>query len=320
MAQHGEKLRLLRRIPDIRFAEESRGYSRDQVDRVLASLAPLADEIERLQAHLVEAEVRAVSAEARLIEVRSPSLGPVSADALVDFDETLRNTLVNAQRTAETLVRDAKNEAEQFRSEAQTDSSEALTEARSRAEGITTEALSRRERLRGEAAAERAKMLESAQQEAQQHVSAVGDELAQAHQAEQSRLVDQISDLHHIEGLLQADVGRFQRHLEGRYDDVRQGLDLLNTVVDDADLLRAQEPLTPVKIGAVDTTNYPSITLRVIALDTLTIEAQTAIETTTRPAQAIAAADLDDLAPIPTATSDNHQSPTKRSAAPPRTS
>ena len=73
MAQQSDKLRLLRRIPDIRFEEEAMGYSKDQVDRVLANLAPLADEIEKLQSRLGEAENRAQSAEARLIEARSPS-------------------------------------------------------------------------------------------------------------------------------------------------------------------------------------------------------------------------------------------------------
>ncbi|MEL7209660.1 MAG: hypothetical protein AAGK32_15725, partial [Actinomycetota bacterium] len=119
MAQQSDKLRLLRRIPDIRFEEESRGYSKDQVDRVLANLAPLADEIEKLQAKLGEAESRAQSAESRLIEARSPSSPPSTPGAppapMPDFDETLRNTLVNAQRTADTTVREAKEEAERLR-------------------------------------------------------------------------------------------------------------------------------------------------------------------------------------------------------------
>ena len=35
MAVQSDKLRLLRRIPQIRFEEELRGYSKSQVDRVL---------------------------------------------------------------------------------------------------------------------------------------------------------------------------------------------------------------------------------------------------------------------------------------------
>ena len=68
MALQSDKLRLLRRIPKIRFEEELRGYSKQQVDRVLENLAPLADEIESLQNRLAEAETRAAGAEARLLE------------------------------------------------------------------------------------------------------------------------------------------------------------------------------------------------------------------------------------------------------------
>ena len=118
MALQSDKLRLLRRIPEIRFEEELRGYSKQQVDRVLENLAPLADEIEALQNRLAEAETRAASAEARLIESggREVDLAPVAAPVALpatpaDFDETLRNTLLLAQRTADETVRRANDDA-----------------------------------------------------------------------------------------------------------------------------------------------------------------------------------------------------------------
>ena len=303
MAQQSDKLRLLRRIPDIRFEEESRGYSKDQVDRVLANLAPLADEIEKLHARLAEAETRAASAEARLIEARSPSQTPIPPGAppapMPDFDETLRNTLVNAQRTADTLVREAKEEAERLRNEAEFQSNALLADARDQANEMTTEAVAHRERLLGEAAAERAKMLDSAKDEAQHRVNAVVDELAQAHEAERSRLLDQISDLQHIHGLLQSDVTRFERHLEARRTDVKKALDELNAVLDDPELLRSREALEPAEIGVVDTTDYPPIAVEVVALAELEKEANAAIDSTTRPTAVIAADELDDLAPSP---------------------
>lgn len=303
MAQQSDKLRLLRRIPDIRFEEESRGYSKDQVDRVLANLAPLADEIEKLHARLAEAETRAASAEARLIEARSPSQTPIPPGAppapMPDFDETLRNTLVNAQRTADTLVREAKEEAERLRNEAEFQSNALLADARDQANEMTTEAVAHRERLLGEAAAERAKMLDSAKDEAQHRVNAVVDELAQAHEAERSRLLDQISDLQHIHGLLQSDVTRFERHLEARRTDVKKALDELNAVLDDPELLRSREALEPAEIGVVDTTDYPPIAVEVVALAELEKEANAAVESTTRPTEVIAADELDDLAPNP---------------------
>ena len=301
MAQQSDKLRLLRRIPDIRFEEESRGYSKDQVDRVLANLAPLADEIEKLQARLSEAETRAASAEARLIEARSPSQTPTPPGAppapMPDFDETLRNTLVNAQRTADTTVREAKEEAERLRNEAEFQSNALLADARDQATEMTTEAVSHRERLLAEAAAERAKMLDTAKDEAHQLVAAVEEELALAHEAERSRLLEQISDLQHIHGLLQADVSRFEHHLEARRADVKTALDELNAVLDDPDLLRSREALDPAEIGVVDTTDYPPIAVEVVALDELEAEATAAIEETSRPSEVIDADDLEDLAP-----------------------
>jgi cell division initiation protein len=310
MAQQSDKLRLLRRIPDIRFEEESRGYSKDQVDRVLANLAPLADEIERLQARLQEAETRAASAEARLIEARSPSQTPVPPGAppapMPDFDETLRNTLVNAQRSADTLVREAKEEAERLRNEAEFQSNALLADARDQATEMTTEAVAHRERMLAEAAAERAKMLETAKEEAQQRVNAVEEELAQAHEAERSRLLEQIADLQHIHGLLQGDVSRFERHLEARRGDVKKALDELNAVLDDPELLRSREALEPAEIGVVDSTDYPPIAVEVMALEELEQEADAAIAETSRPSEAINVDELEDLTSAESAADDDN--------------
>ena len=301
MAQQSDKLRLLRRIPDIRFEEETRGYSKDQVDRVLANLAPLADEIEKLQARLSEAENRAASAESRLIEARSPSQSPAPPGSppapMPDFDETLRNTLVNAQRTADTTVREAKEEAERLRNEAEFQSNALLADARDQATEMTTEAVAHRERLLADAAAERAKMLENAKDEAQQRVNAVEEELARAHESERTQLLEQINDLQHIHGLLQADVSRFERHLEARRTDVKQALDELNAVLDDPELLRSREALEPAEIGVVDSTDYPPISVEVVALDELEAEANIAIAETSRPTEVIAPEELDEIAP-----------------------
>lgn len=297
MAQQSDKLRLLRRIPDIRFEEEARGYSKDQVDRVLANLAPLADEIEKLQSRLSEAETRAASAEARLIEARSPSQSPSPPGTppapMPDFDETLRNTLVNAQRTADTTVREAKEEAERLRNEAEFQSNALLADARDQATEMTTEAVAHRERLLAEAAAERAKMLESAKEEAEARIKAVEEELAEAHEGERAKLLEQIADLQHIHGLLQGDVSRFERHLEARRADVKSALDELNAVLDDPDLLRAREALEPAEIGVVDTSAYPPISVEVVALEELANEADVAAEETQRAGDPIAADELE---------------------------
>ena len=76
MSGQSDRFQVLRKLPKIRFDEELRGYSRTQVDRVLHSLAPLADEVDDLQARLSDAETRAASAEARLATAPAPESAP----------------------------------------------------------------------------------------------------------------------------------------------------------------------------------------------------------------------------------------------------
>lgn len=296
-----DKLRLLRRIPDIRFEEETRGYSKDQVDRVLANLAPLADEIERLQARLSESETRAASAEARLVEARSPAQAngtPGMPPApQPDFDETLRNTLVSAQRQADTTIREAKEEAERLRTEAEFQSNALLADARDQSSEMTTEAVAYRERLMAEAAAERAKMLEDARDEAQTRVRSVETELAEAHEVERTQLVNQIDELQNTHKLLQDDVTRFEHHIKGRSADVRAALEEITAVLDDPERLRSKDGIEPADIEEFEAADYPPIAVEVVALNDLEAEAQMAAEATARPGEVLHAAELEELAP-----------------------
>ena len=301
MPLQSDKLRLLRRIPDIRFEEETRGYSKDQVDRVLANLAPLADEIERLQARLSEAETRAASAEARLVEARSPSQSngaPGMPPApQPDFDETLRNTLVSAQRQADTTIREAKEEAERLRTEAEFQSNALLADARDQSAEMTTEAVAYRERLMAEAAAERSKMLEDARDEARARVDSVEKELAEAHEAERTKLVTQIDELQDTHKLLQDDVNRFEQHLKGRAAEVRAALEEITAALDDPERLRSKDGIEPAEIDEFEAADYPPIAVEVVALNDLEAEAQMAAEATARPGEVLLASELDDLAP-----------------------
>lgn len=297
-----DKLRLLRRIPDIRFEEETRGYSKDQVDRVLANLAPLADEIERLQARLTESESRAASAEARLVEARSPSQANGGAPGMPpapqpDFDETLRNTLVSAQRQADTTVREAREEAERLRTEAEFQSNALLADARDQSSEMTTEAVAYRERLMAEAATERAKLLEDARDEAKAKVEAVERELGEAHDAERSKLVTQIAELQDTHKLLQDDVSRFEQHLQTRTNEVRSALEEMSAVLDDPERLRSKDGIEPADIEDLEEGDYPPIAVEVVALNDLEAEAQMAAEATARPGEVIDAADLEELVP-----------------------
>ncbi len=307
MPLQSDKLRLLRRIPDIRFEEEPRGYSKDQVDRVLANLAPLADEIERLQNRLSESENRAASAEARLVEARSPAQhgAPDMPPApQPDFDETLRNTLVSAQRQADTTVREAKEEAERLRTEAEFQSNAMLADARDQAAELTTEAVAYRERLMAEAAAERARLLDEAKDEARSRLESVESELAEAHEAERTKLVSQITELEETHRLLQGDVERFEQHLAQRNAEVRAALDEITAALDDPQRLRRNNGIEPAELKEFNAGDYPPIAVEVVALNELEDEARVAAETTAPTADVVEAADLDVLAPDPEADMD----------------
>lgn len=303
MPVQSDKLRLLKRIPDIRFEEEPRGYSRDQVDRVLATLAPLADEIERLQARLAEAEHRSAAAEARLIEAQPPST-PVGAEIPAvpqpDFDETLRNTLVSAQRQADTTVREAKEEAERLRTEAEFQSNAMLADARDQAAEMTTEAVAYRENMVAEAGSERSRLLDEAKEEARSRLEAVETELAKAHEDERANLVQQISELKDTHRMLQIDVERFENHLASRCNDVRASLEEISQILDDPARLRNADGIEAAELVDFDAENYPPIAVEVVALNELEEEAQLAADAQIEAeAEVVEAADLDVLAPDP---------------------
>ncbi len=278
MAPQNDKFRLLRRIPDLRFEEVPKGYSKEQVNRVLDNLAQLYEEVERLQARLAEAETRAASAEARLVEARSPS--NATADVVpplpnADFDETLRNTLVSAQRTADTMVKDAKEEASRLQSEAELQSTAMLDDAREQSAEMTAEAVAHRDLKMNEAEQERLELSQQYKSELEQRKSSIEAELEEAHEAERSNLLTQISDLKDTHGSLQKDIKRFEEHLNSRRESIRLAIADLNAVVEDPTSLRSADQPEPDEIKEIDEANYPKIGIESPALEELDTELST---------------------------------------------
>ena len=246
MALQSDKLRLLRRIPEIRFEEELRGYSKQQVDRVLENLAPLADEIETLQNRLTEAETRAAAAEARLIESsgresdllpQAPSVAALPATS-VDFDETLRNTLLLAQRTADETVRRANDDAAMITGDAGAEAEQMLSAARSEAAQLDADIQTRRAELLADVDAERRQLLDQIRSGAEARRSAIEQELTQTEGTERAELLSQIEDLQGIRSMLVDDVELLEQHLGQRREVVRIALDEMAAVLDEPDRLR----------------------------------------------------------------------------------
>lgn len=303
MPVQSDKLRLLKRIPDIRFEEEPRGYSRDQVDRVLATLAPLADEIERLQNRLTEAEERAGAAEARLVEAQAPTTGnggDLPPAPQPDFDETLRNTLVSAQRQADSTVREAREEAERLRTEAEFQSNAMLADARDQAAEMTTEAVAYRESMVSEVGTERTRLLDEARSEARSRLENVETELAKAHDEERTNLIEQILELKDTHRMLQIDVERFENHITSRCNLVRSALEEITGILDDPARLRNSDGIEAAELVDFDAEQFPPIAVEVVALNELEQEAQLAADAQgLAETEVVEGADLDVLAPDP---------------------
>ncbi len=249
MVTHDDKFRVLRKLPEVRFEEELRGYSKSQVDRVLQSLAPLADDVGELQARLAEAERRAAAAEARLAErpapVESPATtpAPVAAAPVVrstaDFDETLSKTLLLAQRTADMTVAEAKAEAEAL-----------LAASRSEADGLRAETAKARSAAGAEVAEERRNLLEAAHREVQEKVEAAEESLSRSEGAMREQLVAEIAELSALRDGLSADIAELEGHLAQRRDAIRAAVADMTTIIDDPKRLRSEMP--PVADGPIE--------------------------------------------------------------------
>ncbi len=122
-------------LKEVEFREKFRGYDPDEVDdfleRVGVALSQLHDRLRESETHIETANARAARSEAR---VRDNS----------DMDETLRRTLVLAQRTADAAIKEAEEQAAAIVGEAQTKARQQLATADERSQqsiaGADTEA------------------------------------------------------------------------------------------------------------------------------------------------------------------------------------
>ena len=121
-------------LHDVEFREARRGgYNTRDVDDFLERLAV---GVSQQQDRLREAYHRAEAAEGRLAEMQrqldeQQRRGP--ADTAGDADETLRRTLVLAQRTADATIKEAKDEANRLLGEARDEVAQARAAAESEA-------------------------------------------------------------------------------------------------------------------------------------------------------------------------------------------
>ena len=155
------------RIRSAQFREKLRGYHPNDVDSFLEQLALI---VEGLEAQLADATARMEEAERRLAVATAG-------------EQTVRRTLVLAQRTAELAVTEAQNRADAIVAEAE-------AEAQSRVAKVEDECLAVREQEEGRLRAE-IERLEAAQAEAERHLH----ELDARRREEHARLTEALGEL-----------------------------------------------------------------------------------------------------------------------------
>lgn len=280
MSVGNDKLRLLRQIPTIKFEEEMRGYSKAQVDRVLDILAPLADEIEALQAQVTEATARADEAAHRANAIAESSVQEAAPQAAAspdgDFDETLRNTLLLAQRTADQTIRDAETQAEETRRESTAKADSIMAGARAEAKELKGEAHAQREQMLADAESERAELLADALEHAETRKSAIEEELLSEQGIRRNELLAEISQLERSRDDLNADVMRFEQFIEGRRSSVSSALEELKAVLDDPELLAEADTPEPAEIGLLDPEDLTPLNVESHSIGTLSTEVDAA--------------------------------------------
>ena len=113
-------------LREVEFQSRLRGYDTDEVDEFLEKIAVAVDEIQEKMRQLA---YRAERAE------RS-----ISERAADENDDSIRRTLVLAQRTADLAVREAEEQAAELMDTARSESEKLLTDARENAQRLTSEA------------------------------------------------------------------------------------------------------------------------------------------------------------------------------------
>lgn len=300
MPGSNEKLRVLRRIPEIRFDEELRGYNKHQVDRVLENLAPLADEVDALIDRLGEAERRAAAAEARVMEsggpapVPQPPVAPTpSAPATENFDETLSKTLLLAQRTADATVQEAEDAAATIKAEAEAEAAATRQAVEQEAEVLRVGAAEERSASIDQANREVAAMIDAARATIDAKVVEAEAELAYAHVSTRDDLIEQIGSLQRAREALAVDVEHFEGHLADRREVIRTAIAELSEVVEHPERLRTVMPPTP-SDAAIDLGSAEPVTIDVVSLDTLASQVAQDAEAQGIPAPDLAASNEGD--------------------------
>ncbi|MDD9371224.1 MAG: pyridoxal-phosphate dependent enzyme, partial [Acidimicrobiales bacterium] len=128
----------------VEFREARRGgYNTRDVDdfieRIAGSVAHLNERVRDAQGRADAAEARLVDMQHEVEELRRRPQAAAPAPEVSETDETLRRTLVLAQRTADATIKEAKEEANRVLSEAREEAARTRAEAEAEANRLAAE-------------------------------------------------------------------------------------------------------------------------------------------------------------------------------------
>jgi DivIVA domain-containing protein len=150
-------------VRSVKFRDKMRGYHPEEVD---AFLERAAAALELLETRLAETTERALKAETAL-------------ESNSEADESIRRTLMLAQRTAELAVNEANDDARRIRDEAQSDVERQRAESEAACATLVIDAGAEADTLRAQAK----EALDTAQAEAATTIAAAAQEAEQRHEA-----------------------------------------------------------------------------------------------------------------------------------------
>ena len=191
-------------INEVEFHQKMRGYDPDEVDdfleRVAVAVGTLQDRLREAAERVADAERRAADAEQRAGSAPAPV---ASAD---DETETIRRTLVLAQRTADAAIKEAEEAAQRTLAAAQEHANQIYREA---------------------------------QEHAQSVINAAENEARRSADDTRQRLVNEIVALEQTRDSLKADHGVLEQHLDLQRTKLRTTIDHLSRLLDDPGALQA---------------------------------------------------------------------------------
>ena len=193
-------------LKDIRLTTSRRGgYDQDEVDELIERVGAA---IVQLQGRLRDAMERADNAEAHALAGNTRS----------ESEDTLRRTLVLAQRTADAAVSEANAEAARTTTEANDHAARTISEANERASRLLSDAEAQANVLRTETDSELRRMAEDSR----------------------APLLSEIRELERSRSFLRDDVELLERHLQAQRDRLRSHVSELSRIIEEPSTLRLE--------------------------------------------------------------------------------